>query len=543
MKKSFGPQVLILSCTVAVLGVSAHGAAGQSLAVEAPRLSLTGSIIGLNLPAGVTLTHTSALPIQLVDSATPTIVRLVLNSGSISTGSSWTGIQGVTLAAADPAGSTGLAQPASGTASPPAAFATAAPPGSGAAAGALVVTAGAPVGGITLATDASDGRRLVLVPASLASLLGGMEGTKGSALGVARALDRGVAGGADVSAWLPLYSLPAEALPRALTQLSAPLAAAAAQMGVGTAGLFLERLLDPVPRGPVAGNRDGDDAAAPRPRLSVWADAFGGGMQRSANAASSVPASTFGGGGAAFGADIRLGEHVTLGAALGGAGSRLSSSGGTGSADSSQFLAGLHGSLVQGPLRLAAALAYAGVDVTTRRELPFLGPGRLQGRFTSQGVSTRLEAGWRFALPSPRLALTPQLAFQGSWFDTPSYTEWATGALAPAALAVAGRTQGTSRVELGLRADLSLSAQFSAFGRVAWAAYLQRDARMNASFAGLPDSGFSTLGPRPDPSSALLSAGLTWKAGGAWTVAARLDSEFSGNTAAAGGTLRLHRAF
>ncbi|MDB5415353.1 MAG: hypothetical protein JWR10_3688, partial [Rubritepida sp.] len=102
---------------------------------------------------------------------------------------------------------------------------------------------------------------------------------------------------------------------------------------------------------------------------------------------------------------------------------------------------------------------------------------------------------------------------------------------------------GTSRMELGLRADAAVNARLSAFGRLAWGAYLQRDARVSASFVGLPGSGFSVSGARPDEHVALVSAGIDWRVSAQATVTARVDGEFSGGGYAANGTARVRFAF
>jgi outer membrane autotransporter protein len=214
-----------------------------------------------------------------------------------------------------------------------------------------------------------------------------------------------------------------------------------------------------------------------------------------------------------------------------------------GRAETNQIQGAVYGAGSFGALRLSAAVAYGGMDVTTRRTVPFLGVGDIRGRYTSQGVSTRLEAGWRMENLVPRVVLTPSVAFQGSWYETPSFTETAVAGQSAAALAVSGRNQGQSRMELSVRADTALTPTLSGFGRIGWAAYLQRDAGMTARFVGLANSGFTLGAARPDANAALLSGGVDWRLNPAMTMTARVDAELASNSYAVNGTARLRYEF
>ncbi|MBU8546821.1 MULTISPECIES: autotransporter-associated beta strand repeat-containing protein [Roseomonadaceae] len=357
-------------------------------------------------------------------------------------------------------------------------------------------------------------------------------------IAVAAGLDRAVTDGADVSAFFPLYNLPAAQLPRGLDQVSGQVHAVAAGLHAQGAGQFLGAILDPA--------RDaeapGDGAAGSTPRYAVWATALAANqrMEAGGNATNSVSSTS---GGVAAGADVRLSAQVVAGFALAATGATARLSDGLGRAEGTQLQGAVHGTGQFGPLRLAAALAYGAMELSTERSVPFLGAGDLRSDVTSQGVSTRLEAGWRVADVLPGVALTPALAFQGSWYTVPSYTERATGGQGAAALAVAGQTQGQSRLEMTVRADTSLGPALSGFARAGWAAYLQRDAGMSAQFIGLPQAGFTVSGPRPDAHAALVSGGLDWRLSPSTTVTARVDAELSGNSHAVNGTARIRYAF
>jgi fibronectin-binding autotransporter adhesin len=358
-------------------------------------------------------------------------------------------------------------------------------------------------------------------------------------ISVAAGFDRALAGGADVSAYFPLYNLPAATLPRGLDLVSGQIHAVAMGMHAQPAYQFLGATLDPGRGRQALG--DGADGSAPR--YAVWASGFGGGGRMGASGNPGTYAATASGGGVAVGADVRLSAQVVAGMALAGSGATTRLADSMGRAETSQIQGAIYGTGSFGALRLSAAVAYGGMDVTTRRTVPFLGVGDIRGRYTSSGVSTRIEAGWRMEHVVPRVVLTPSLAFQGSWYDTPSFTETAAGGQSAAALAVSGRNQGQSRMELSLRADMAVTPTLLGFGRIGWAAYLQRDAGMTARFIGLANSGFSLGGARPDANAALLSGGVDWRLNPTMTVTARVDAELASNSYAVNGTARIRYEF
>lgn len=390
---------------------------------------------------------------------------------------------------------------------------------------ATVSTEGSFGAGVTTRiSSTADALELRLMPAPL---LGG--GGRNSQA-VAAGLNAAVAGGGDVSPLFALYNLPASAQPQGLNLLSGEVHVAGMRAGIETSGQLLGLLLAPW-------RAEDQTVGATR----IWASGFGSGGRRGGDAAAGSGAVTGGGGGVAAGAEIRLGAGLVAGFALAGAGTQASLTGGLGRAESSQLHGALYGRMEQGPWRLGAALAYGGADATTRRQVTYLGAGQLQGRYTSHGVGLRLEAGWAWTAPIG-LTLTPGIAFQGGWFDTPGFTESASGPLAAAALGVSGR-QSQSRLEIGLRVETPVTARLAAFGRIAWASYLERDAAITARVTGLPGPGFTVAGARPDAQSALLSAGLDWRMSAAWSLTGRLDAELSANTTLLGGTARLRYAF
>ncbi|MFJ5370470.1 autotransporter outer membrane beta-barrel domain-containing protein, partial [Bosea sp. CER48] len=114
------------------------------------------------------------------------------------------------------------------------------------------------------------------------------------------------------------------------------------------------------------------------------------------------------------------------------------------------------------------------------------------------------------------------------------------------ALAIARRSEATSRSELGLQLDAD-----SAFGgvpvtgyvRAAWAHYFQRDADLTASLAGLPGAAFTATGAEAARNSALIAAGVSARLSERVTLGLNLDGELSGNGNRIGGSAQIRVSF
>ncbi|WP_164985749.1 autotransporter outer membrane beta-barrel domain-containing protein [Bosea sp. Tri-44] len=247
----------------------------------------------------------------------------------------------------------------------------------------------------------------------------------------------------------------------------------------------------------------------------------------------------------AVGVDVRLGSNTVAGIAVAGGQSRASLSGGLGKAEADVFQAGLYGRTTLGTVNLAAALGYARLDTNTSRVIPALARTGVTASYATEVWSGRIEA----SLPVVSwggLTLSPLAAFQAVRASSPVAIERDGTGAAAGTLTLAGRSDITSRSELGLQLDANLLAgatPVTGFVRAAWAHYYQRDADLTASLNGLPGASFGVIGARPDRNAALLAAGADIGLSQSVSLGMRVDSELSGNTRRIGGTAQLRVSF
>lgn len=407
---------------------------------------------------------------------------------------------------------------------------------------------------------------LTLDPNALAPLLAGAPQNVRS---VATGIDRAVTGGADPSAFMNLFALPAASLPAALGQLSGEVHSATQGLGVSVSGQFLQAMLDPYALGRTPGSNPAlayapADALAALPggvaltkaagrsepafdarRFAVWAAAFGSDGRIGGDAGIGSARRSERQAGVAAGADWRIAPGATLGFALSGGNGNASLDVARGSAKADVFQAGLYGMARLGGIDLGAALAYSRLEVDTTRAIPALGIGSVNGSYDSAVWSGRFEAAAPLAVVSG-LSIAPFAAFQAHSVQFGAFTETLPAGGAAAALAVDGRSSTTSRGELGARFETRFGTpgfDATAFVRVAWANYFERDSSISAALVGLPGSAFTVTGARPDRDSAIVSTGLDWRITPSLSVGARFDGEFSGNVSQVAGTGRIRYTF
>ncbi len=271
---------------------------------------------------------------------------------------------------------------------------------------------------------------------------------------------------------------------------------------------------------------------APQPvgRWSVWAAGYGGSESIGGNAvvgSQNANASVWG---VATGADYKVSPDSLLGFAVAGGGTGFSLANGLGSGSSDLFQAGVYGRKDIGPAYLSAALAYGWHDVTTNRTVALAGVDVLQGRFRADTFSGRFESGYRFA--TPVVGITPYAAAEVISFRLPAYAEQSLNGGALFALNYAAQTTTDTRTEIGLRGDKSFAIEGGVLtlrSRLAWAHDFDPDRAVTAIFQALPGASFVVNGARPDPDSALVSAGAERKWLNGFSLAATFEGEFSGN--------------
>lgn len=387
-------------------------------------------------------------------------------------------------------------------------------------------------------------------------------------LAVALGIDRAVAAGGNASPFFPIYNLPAAAIPGALNQLSGEVHTGTQGLGVSVSGQFLQAMLDPYALGRTPGANPalayapaealaampgvvaatkaagGSEPAFDTRRFAVWAAGFGSNGRIAGDTGVGSARRTERSAGIAAGADWRIAPGATLGFALSGGNGNASLDAGRGSAAADVFQVGLYGMARFGGIDLGAALAYSRLEFDTTRAIPALGLGAVTGSYDASVWSGRVEAAVPLAVVSG-LSVAPFAAFQAQSVEFGAFTETLPGGAA-AALAVDGRSSTTSRGELGARFETrfgTLGYDATAFARVAWANYFERDSSISASLVGLPGSAFTVTGARPDRGSAIVSTGLDLRLTPSLSVGARFDGEFSGNVSQVAGTGRIRFTF
>jgi autotransporter-associated beta strand protein len=270
--------------------------------------------------------------------------------------------------------------------------------------------------------------------------------------------------------------------------------------------------------------------AQPLDRWSVWGGAYGGSETIGGNAvvgSQDTRASAYG---VVAGADYKLSPDSLLGFALAGGGTSFSLTNGLGSGSSDLFQAGAFGRQNLGPAYVSAALGYGWHDVTTNRTVALAGVDQLLGRFRADSFSGRFEGGYRFA--TPLIGITPYAAAEVVSFDLPAYAERSLVGGGLFALNYAAQTTTDTRSELGLRTDKWFTLTDSVLtlrGRAAWAHDYDPNRAVSAIFQALPGASFVVNGARPDPDSALVSAGAEMKWLNGFSLSATFEGEFSGN--------------
>jgi autotransporter-associated beta strand protein len=268
-------------------------------------------------------------------------------------------------------------------------------------------------------------------------------------------------------------------------------------------------------------------APAFEPRWNVWAAGFGGSQTTDGNTATGSNTATSRIYGTAVGADYRFSPNTIAGFALAGGGSNFSVNG-SGSGRSDLFQAGAFVRHMIGSAYITGAAAYGWQDITTDRTV---GGSALQGRFSANAYSGRIEAGNRTAMPwLGGVGITPYAAVQVTALDLPAYAETVASGSNLFALSYTSKTVTAIRSELGLRSDRSFAvndAVLTLRGRAAWAHDYNTERAAAATFQSLPGASFVVNGATPARDAALTTASAETRFRNGITLAASFEGEFS----------------
>jgi outer membrane autotransporter protein len=275
-------------------------------------------------------------------------------------------------------------------------------------------------------------------------------------------------------------------------------------------------------------------------RWTTWASGFGGRSRIDGDPVIGSQNLRASAGGFAMGVDYRLARDTVVGVAAAIGETRWDIPLGNGDADVAQV--GAYASTRWQNFYLSGAAAAAWFRADTKRIIAVNGVDRLQAGFDADGLSGRLEGGYRFgAMP---FGLTPYGALQVFSVRSPTYTEVAVGGSNQFALTYAGQTTTDTRSELGVWADarhmLTDRTQFIARGRIAWVHDFDPGSRINAAFQTLPAASFTVNGATPPRDSALASAVAEFRMPRGITLIGKVDGEFAhrAHTFSGTGTLR-----
>lgn len=322
---------------------------------------------------------------------------------------------------------------------------------------------------------------LVVTPESYANLraAGLAQSASQAALGAALDAVRPAAGtlptGATRTVFDAIYAMPPGALGAAFDQLS-PMVYADA--------LMASRLAWGATQGSITRRLDGlhpDDAAM------VWADALG--AYGSVRAGAGSPGASTGLGGLTLGYDTPLGARWRIGAAVSAIGGRVwDQAGGRAGLDGGQVA--LYARWRQGSWFADSLAAVLYQQANATRPMPSFA-ATARGSVPGAGVGGMLRGGYR--VDAGDWTIEPSLALAGMTIATAGQTETGGGALSlhtqdqalgslRSVLAVSARRELAfdDATTLALRADLGWAHEYAA-----------TRAQVQASFAGLPGSGFT----------------------------------------------------
>ena len=256
-------------------------------------------------------------------------------------------------------------------------------------------------------------------------------------------------------------------------------------------------------------------------RWNVWAAGFGG-SQVSTGSSGSASRSF----GTVVGADYSLSPQTRMGFALAGGGTGFANNFSSGRSD--LFQAGGFVRHSVGPAYVATALAYGWQAITGDYQVAPTGTGQLNAAVNANAYSSRLEGGYRFAMPW--LGITPYAAAQITSFRLPSNSAQPLYAANAFSTAAGSDSFTDSRTELGLRTNTSfawLGSLINLRGRLAWAHDFSAGQSIPAAFQSLPGQGFIIGGTALAPNAALTGVALELRDLGGWSASANVDSEVS----------------
>ncbi|MBB4199132.1 autotransporter-associated beta strand protein [Rhodoblastus sphagnicola] len=296
-------------------------------------------------------------------------------------------------------------------------------------------------------------------------------------------------------------------------------------------GLMVDPFVDgrnPAAFGAAAASTPRTAVAASTQNWSAWGAGFGGLNRANGDAAQGSSSITVRDYGYAAGLDYRLAPDTVVGLAFAGGGLNWGLGQGLGSGSGTTFQAGVYGATRFNAVYVSADFAFANHWLKTARSA--LGD-QLTAQFEAQDFGGRIEAGYRFNLPTAEaaIALTPYAAAQMQKYSAPSYGE-ADPTAGGFGLNYSATNATNARSELGGRFDAPTrlgGMPFTLRGRVAWAHDTIGAPALNATLQALPGASFTAYGAPLPRNSALTSVGAELRVAQGWLLSAKFDGEFA----------------
>ena len=284
----------------------------------------------------------------------------------------------------------------------------------------------------------------------------------------------------------------------------------------------------------------GKSGPSAEPNGRMWASGFGAGASLSGEGQIGSASLATHTGGFAGGVDYNVTPDSTIGIAGGFSTSGFSVRDRATSGSLEGAHVGLYGVTNNGPLYVAGTVDYAHFSNKTTC---FTGLGMNEtskAAFTSEAVSGRIEAGWKYSVAGTNV--TPFVALQAANLWSWSFTETSTTpAAAPGISGLHFNAGSVTSVPsfLGLQLDnkvvLTDGMVFKPFVRIAWKHEFSPDRRSSASLIALPAT-FTVDGARAARDAARVNAGFNLDITRNMGMFARFDGEFSGRSASYAGT-------
>ena len=274
----------------------------------------------------------------------------------------------------------------------------------------------------------------------------------------------------------------------------------------------------------------------------VWTEAYGGGAFVGGEPVLGTARLNSVGGGLAAGADYQARPDTLFGVALGGGPSsfRVADRATSGSVDAGHVAA--YGATRWDSFYASGIVGYDFFTNKVDRSAAIPGssaplvpvPGfteNLTGKFSSQSISARVEAGWKMISHSA-VNVTPFAALQYSLLSMNGFTEISNGAPSVIGLSYAKRMVDSFPLFLGAQFDSKIitadGRPLSSWLRVAWMHEFEPYRTINPSFIAAPGYDFIINGAVAPRDAARVDAGWNFSVSRNVGLFTNIDGEFSG---------------